>query len=120
MFTPSPPNSSTRSAATETMSSKLRGGRPRPRSGGDVARALHQAGLPGAGAASWGRRAGPAIKADRIAGFRLGLDVVHLRLHCSPNSERRRGQAGPAPRTSPKGRTLMHLAALLIGLIACV
>src|SRR4051794_20962388 len=32
---------------------------------------------------------------------------------------RLRGQAGLAPRTSPKGR-LMHLAALLVGLIACV
>jgi len=50
--------------------------RPRPRSGLGTARALHQAGLPGAGAASWGRRAGSAITSIVSPGFRRGLDVV--------------------------------------------
>src|SRR4051794_26234560 len=75
MLTPSTPSSSTRSAAIETMCSKLRRGRPRPRSAGGTARALHQAALPGAGAASWGRGAGSAIGSIVSPGLGHELDA---------------------------------------------
>src|SRR4051794_30325591 len=78
MLTPSTPSSSTRSAATETMFSKLRRGRPRPRSAGGTARALHQAALPGAGAASWGRRAGSAIGSIVSPGLGHELDAPFI------------------------------------------
>src|SRR4051795_1659299 len=107
MFTPSTPSSSTRSAATETMFSKLRRGRPRPRSAAGIARALHQAALPGGGAASWGRRAGSAIGSIVSPGLGHELDARPIF-----------GYIVAVSWTSLKGRIRMHRTALLIALIA--
>src|SRR5690242_20050589 len=108
MLTPSTPSSSTRSAATVTMFSKLRRGRPRPRSPGGTGRALHQAALPGAGAASWGQRAGSAIGSIVSPGLGHELDARSIYGYI----------VSVISRTILKGRTRMHLTALLIALIA--